>query len=473
MSNPRLFISYSWSSPDHEKWVLTLAEDLVSQGIDVVLDKWNLKPGHDAHAFMESMVTDPDVTKVLLVCDRQYAAKSDKRLGGTGTEAQIITPELYTKKEQDKFVAIVRERDDAGNAYLPVYYKGRIYIDLSDAANYASEFEKLVRWAWDKPVHIKPDLGKRPSFLEESGHTRIATTITFKRAIEAIKSIQGNAVPFVMEYFDILAAEMEKFRIAPTGPEFDELFIKSIDDFLPFRNEFLEVIGSIAIYRCDADMLQAIHRFFENVIPYLEAPQNVTSWTDTDFDNYCFIVHEMFLYCQAIFLKHEQFDSAAFFIENEYFFDNRFTQVSMHPYIIFRRYLKSLGHRNQRLNLGRLSLRADLLKERNQASGIDFKHLMAADLILYLRSMDRGIRIWWPETLIWASLRGATFEMFARAKSARYFDRIKRLLGVNDKLSLNDLLMKIESHPDNIPKWQFDSFSPRALVQFDSLSSSP
>ena len=53
MSNPKLFISYSWSSQDHEAWVIQLATDLRESGIDVVLDKWDLKEGHDAHAFME------------------------------------------------------------------------------------------------------------------------------------------------------------------------------------------------------------------------------------------------------------------------------------------------------------------------------------------------------------------------------------------------------------------------------------
>lgn len=65
--NPKLFISYSWSSPDHEQWVLDLATELREDGVDVILDKWDLKEGHDAHAFMEKMVTDPGIKKVALV----------------------------------------------------------------------------------------------------------------------------------------------------------------------------------------------------------------------------------------------------------------------------------------------------------------------------------------------------------------------------------------------------------------------
>jgi hypothetical protein len=178
MSVPKLFISYCWSSPEHESWVIQLAEELVSQGIDVKLDKWDLLPGHDAYAFMESMVTDPTVTKVLMICDEKYKSKSNARSGGAGIEAQIITPELYRKSAQDKFVAVVREKDDEGKALVPTYYTGRIFIDLSDAATYSEEYDKLIRWAWDQPLYIKPALGKKPQFLEEDSRTiKLSTSV--------------------------------------------------------------------------------------------------------------------------------------------------------------------------------------------------------------------------------------------------------------------------------------------------------
>jgi len=129
---PRVFISYSWSSPDHVEWVINLATELRQSGVDVILDKWDLKEGDDANAFMERMVTDPSIDKVLLVCDRTYVAKADGRKGGVGSEAQIISAKLYDKIKQNKFVALLRQRDDDGKALVPVYYGSRIHIDYSD-----------------------------------------------------------------------------------------------------------------------------------------------------------------------------------------------------------------------------------------------------------------------------------------------------------------------------------------------------
>lgn len=60
---PKVFISYSWSS---DRLVLELAQRLISHGVDVVLDKWELKEGQDKYAFMERCVDDPDITKVCI-----------------------------------------------------------------------------------------------------------------------------------------------------------------------------------------------------------------------------------------------------------------------------------------------------------------------------------------------------------------------------------------------------------------------
>ncbi|TXN06951.1 TIR domain-containing protein [Methylobacterium sp. WL103] len=61
--HPKVFISYSWTTPDHEAWVIRFAEELRSQAVDVILDKWDLREGHDANVFMEQMVSREDIKK--------------------------------------------------------------------------------------------------------------------------------------------------------------------------------------------------------------------------------------------------------------------------------------------------------------------------------------------------------------------------------------------------------------------------
>lgn len=47
MSAPKVFISYSHDSQQHKDWVLRLANELRTNGIDAKLDQWDLSPGQD------------------------------------------------------------------------------------------------------------------------------------------------------------------------------------------------------------------------------------------------------------------------------------------------------------------------------------------------------------------------------------------------------------------------------------------
>ncbi len=200
--SPKLFISYSWTTPDHEAWVIQFATKLSESGIDVILDKWDLKEGHDSYAFMEKMVADPEINKVLLICDKGYVDKADDRSGGVGTETQIITPEIYNKQAQDKFVAVVKERDENGKPYIPAFYGSRIFIDLSDPRTYSENFTQLLRWVFDQPLHRKPPIGKKPAFLsEENGAVEFATSIKYESGDES-KFEEAEVAMLRIFYYD-------------------------------------------------------------------------------------------------------------------------------------------------------------------------------------------------------------------------------------------------------------------------------
>ena len=200
---PKVFISYSWSSD----WlVLPLAERLVSHGVDVILDKWDLKEGQDKYAFMEQCVNNPDVTKVLIVCDQKYAEKANNRTGGVGDETVIISSEVYGKVTQEKFIPVVAEHDEDGNAYVPAYIKSRIYVDLSDPEQYEKEYEKLLRNIYEKPLHRKPKLGSRPDWIdnEETNLFPLTDLVRQIKGATNLKKQQSCASKFIDEYIEIL-----------------------------------------------------------------------------------------------------------------------------------------------------------------------------------------------------------------------------------------------------------------------------
>ncbi|MFC2073148.1 SEFIR domain-containing protein [Chloroflexota bacterium] len=478
--NPKLFISYSWSNQDHEKWVINLANELVENGVDVILDKWHLKEGQDANVFMEKMVADHDIRKVVIICDRVYAQKADQRSGGVGTETQIISPEIYSKSDQSKFVAVLSEKDETGNPYLPIYYKSRIYIDLSNDELYASNFEQLLRWIYDKSLYIKPPIGKPPSFLFEENPISLETTTLHRRALDLIRSNKEHAGGALGEYLSTFTQNLEKFRVSYGEKEvdtFDDKVVDNINKFLPYRNELISVFFTLAQYRNTPEAMGQLHRFFESLIPYMYKLEHITHDRDWDYDNFRFIIHELFLYAVTCLLKYECFSSVSHLLNYDYYVERNleYGRNAMVPFTIFGQPVKSLLHRNDRLKLRRLSIRADLLIQHSKASGITDRQLMQTDFVLFIRDAFDSIRRgthqdWSPVTLVYAEDYSGPFEIFARAQSKEYFDRIKCLFDIKQKDDFTPLFDAFREGKLRVPRWEFSSFEPAVLLGFEKLA---
>lgn len=144
-THPKVFISYSWSSKDR---AVDLADRLLANGVDVVIDVYDLKEGMNRYAFMQRIVDDPSIEKVLILCDRSYKEKSNSFKGGVGDETTIISPEVYDQVDQQKFIPLVLEKDENAEPYLPTMLKSQIYINFSDPITEQESFDRLVRNLW-------------------------------------------------------------------------------------------------------------------------------------------------------------------------------------------------------------------------------------------------------------------------------------------------------------------------------------
>jgi hypothetical protein len=269
---------------------------------------------------------------------------------------------------------------------------------------------------------------------------------------------------------------MEQFRLKDNDDgEFDDKVIENINQFIPYRNEAIELFLALAQYRNTTDTYQLLHRFIEGLIPYMYRPAHITSYREWDFDNFKFIVHELFLYVVAGLLKYECYEGAAYMMRQHYYLEKSDESSKMVSFAAIRHHMKSLENRTKRLDLRRLSLRADLLEQRSKASGLNFRHLMQADFVLFLRDCLDALRNetyqnWWTETLLYAERQETAFEIFARAQSKEYFDRIKRLFDIEDKSNLQPLMQAFQESKLRIPKWQFESFSPADLLGYNLLA---
>ena len=95
---------------------------------------------------MEREIRDNDY--VIIVWTPQYKAKSEGRMGGVGYEGDIMTAEVFAKRNHRKFIPVLARGTWAESA--PAWLSGKNYVDLSDTARYAERYQNLlttILWA--------------------------------------------------------------------------------------------------------------------------------------------------------------------------------------------------------------------------------------------------------------------------------------------------------------------------------------
>ncbi len=135
----KAFISYSWDNDDHKNWVRELAAQLRSDGVDGILDQWELTPGDQLTEFMEKAVRESDY--VLIVCTHNYKERSDSRKGGVGYEGDIMTAEVLINRDNRKFIPILREQTWSNS--IPSWLSGKYGIDLSSTPYSQEQYADL------------------------------------------------------------------------------------------------------------------------------------------------------------------------------------------------------------------------------------------------------------------------------------------------------------------------------------------
>ena len=163
--HPKVFISYSHDSSEHRRWVSELGAKLRHNGIDAILDQWDLGPGDDVTQFMERGIIDSD--RVLVICTDSYVTKANTGEGGVGYERMIVNAQLIQDLGTDKFIPVIRQA--SGQEKTPTFLGTRVYIDFRNDSQFESEFDKLIHELHRVPVAEKPPLGKSPFAKLPSG----------------------------------------------------------------------------------------------------------------------------------------------------------------------------------------------------------------------------------------------------------------------------------------------------------------
>lgn len=193
----KVFFSYSQTNPTHAGRVKEWADALIEEGIEVLIDYYELEPGDDLTFYMERVVADSSISHVVIFCDKSYMAKANARQRGVGVEAQLITSEIYANLEKSKFVPIVCEFEN-DIPCLPVFMRNRVWIDFSSTDKVKSNWKKLLKWLYGIPQKIRvldeesPNDGEQILRLD-NGYKRIISSLTVKQLSRILSCPKGDA----------------------------------------------------------------------------------------------------------------------------------------------------------------------------------------------------------------------------------------------------------------------------------------
>lgn len=155
--SPRVLISYSWDSDDHQEKVLRLATALKRDGVDCRIDQWDHVKAEGLPRWMEGEITAADY--VLCICTEFYRRRFEGReepgkgLGGAFEGKLIATAIMEASGKNAKFIPVLFSEDDKD--HRPTVLRDTLYHLLSDQAGY----DKLYRLLTDQPAVIAPPLG--------------------------------------------------------------------------------------------------------------------------------------------------------------------------------------------------------------------------------------------------------------------------------------------------------------------------
>lgn len=247
-----------------------------------------------------------------------------------------------------------------------------------------------------------------------------------------IKEAKQPISPVYRDFLDNLLADVTATKPDFTQhAEYDEAIVEQIERGLPLSYRFAEA-ALIAAKAENADALQTTYRYFGNMLKLYDVPDGFSgSYRRTDFDGFKFLGYEVFVCLIASILRYDQWSLLGELLDEDLFVEKPHTS----RYVSFVRlssYVASLDeNRNSRLNLQRISIMADMIKERFTNSEISelisHKEFLEADYFLFMRTVchEQSINylhnVWCPRASVWLDHPPG---YIVRAESARFLERI-------------------------------------------------
>ncbi|GGR67082.1 hypothetical protein GCM10008959_31570 [Deinococcus seoulensis] len=455
---PLTFFSYAWTTEAHKARVRALADRLRGDGVDVILDQTHLQAGDDTFQFMEQIASRPDLKKVVVICDQRYKQKVDGRQGGSGTEGTIMSPGVYQQigEGPNKFVAVAFETDERGTGFVPTMFATRLYIDMSTDELQDANYERLLRFLWDRPEPPAP-LGRPPEYLFDGDPTDALVHSKAKNVRMAVERGRGPLTPW-QELVDAVLGVFARFSapLSATRQYDGQEAMRQVEWTIPARDALTETVRFLVREdRLTAVMLIDLFTRLGHVARRHEQEWSVQAEVTAHTRA---AVLELVLYVVAVLIQEDQPALLGEVLNTTYVQDGGYGNIEATVFAFvwgdagwFAEEMEARPGRRTQAGV------ADWMKARATLAGVPFWQLVQADVLLSANTVQ-GIRgtplgpmyqMWYPVLgSYWAS---QPLPLFKRLMSEAV---LKRWLPVFRQDSLQSMIEAgptVFQYPDERP----------------------
>ncbi len=416
----------------------------MADGVEVLLDQYDLKEGQDTNSFMERMVTDPSVTHVLIICDRAYAEKADKRESGVGTESQIISQEVYKKVEQSKFIPVICETSENGEPFLPTFVKSRKWVNFSSLELVNSNWEQLIRAVYGKPLFQKPALGTAPSYIKQDDRRPVSPAFAkfevLKNALHQGRTGSGYRNDFLeacYEYIDSL-----RIRTTPQDAHFGQKVLDLSDLLHPVRDLIIDWVNCEVTLSENLNFEEPLIQMLEKLLELKARPQDATNWDNNWSEAHRLFAYQVFLYVTAALLRLGRHSTIGEQFSTHYLTMNGdMSQSKFNTFDVFYAHSDTLNSVLAAPGKNLLSPAAALIRRQANREDITFDSIMEADLLCLMAASLKEKAIWYPQTLYYWNY-GNKFPFFIRSTQRKHFRKLAEITGIADGNGLRDAVKR-------------------------------
>jgi hypothetical protein len=294
----------------------------------------------------------------------------------------------------------------------------------------------------------------------------------FEQALEAVSAGRRDSSALTRRYMTWLAEQVlaltPRYSEVPQG-EWDELLVAAIDKSQDLCSGFTRLAEAIASMK-DLDAVKTLYSGFGGIVALYAPPRGAGRYYDTDFDFAKFIGHELLAILFSFLVRDDWWEILSDLLDEDIHVP--VTMSGSQNYVSFgyvSQKVALLDSRNRRQGSNRISIHADILKQRHTetelAQLVPMEQFVEADYLLFLcaqsrREEPRRLKRW----LAWSTLYMDEIPRFLQAASrVKYAERLLRPLGVGDIQTVRN---RVADHKDDLHRlfpgiwfdrmWDFD-----------------